>query len=235
MIYIITGVSRGMGQTIAKNYLNQGFKVIGVGRCHGIEHPNFLFRECDLSDVESARQLFVNQKFEEPITLINNAGIIGSIRRMSEQDGLDLEAVMAVNVVSPMLLTKNIYSNMSNKADFTLVNISSGAANRAIPSWAAYCASKAALNMLTNTFYLEEQEKGIDLKVYAVSPGVIDTGMQEQIRSVPEKQFSAVGNFKKMKEEGVLFSVEEAALKLAVLLKLDFTGKVNHDLRKVNS
>jgi len=235
VIYIVTGVSRGLGKAIAENYLNQGFKVIGVGRRHSIEHTNFSFENCDLSDVESARQLFANQKFEEPVTLINNAGILGSVQRISEQVKLDLEIVMAVNVTSPMLLTKNIYSNLSNKADFTLVNISSGAANRAIPSWASYCASKAALNMLTEAFYLEEQEKGIDLKAFAISPGVIDTGMQEQIRNAPQEQFSAVDNFKKMKEEGVLFSANEAASKLVALLKSDFTGEINHDLRNVNS
>lgn len=235
MIYIITGVSRGMGKAIAENYLSQGFKVIGVGRGHDINHSNFSFEKCDLSDVDSARQLFVNQKFEEPVTLINNAGILGSIRRISEQENLDLARVMAVNVTSPMLLTKNIYNKMSNKADFTLVNISSGAANRAIPSWASYCASKAALNMLTEAFYLEEQEKGIELKAYAVSPGVIDTGMQEQIRNAPQEQFTSVANFKKMKEEGVLFSAEEAASKLVTLLKSDFTGEIKHDLRNVNS
>ncbi|MFT6243440.1 MAG: benzil reductase ((S)-benzoin forming) [Salibacteraceae bacterium] len=235
VIYIVTGVSRGIGKAIAENYLSQGFKVIGVGRRHSIEHANFSFEKCDLSNLESAGQLFANQKFEEPVTLINNAGIMGSIKRISEQENLDLELVMAVNATSPMLLTKNIYGNMSNKADFTLVNISSGAANRAIPSWASYCASKAALNMLTEVFYLEELEKGIDLKAYAVSPGVIETGMQEQIRNAPKEQFSAVDNFKKMKEEGVLFSAEEAASKLVVLLYSDFTGEIKHDLRNVNS
>ena len=124
---------------------------------------------------------------------------------------------------------------MSNKADFILVNISSGAANRAIPSWASYCASKAALNILTEALYLEEKEKGIDLKAFAVAPGVIDTGMQEQIRSASPEQFSAVDNFRKMKADGVLFSAEEAALKLDALLKSDFTGEINHDLRNVNS
>ena len=134
-----------------------------------------------------------------------------------------------------MILLRNIYANMSNKSDFTLVNISSGAANRAIPSWAAYCASKAALNMLTETFYLEEKEKGVEIKVYAVAPGVIDTGMQEQIRSASPEQFSAVDNFKQMKKEGVLFTPEEAALKLELLLNSDFSGETKYDLRNVNS
>lgn len=231
MIYIITGVSRGMGKAIAENYLQKGFQVIGVGRSHNIDNSNFSFIECDLSNTDQVKSLFVDQKFDQPVTLINNAGIIGGIGRISDQKELVLEHVMTVNVTSPMILLQTIYNNMSNKADFTLVNISSGAANRAIPSWAAYCASKAALNMLTEAFYLEEQEKGINLKAYAIAPGVIDTGMQEQIRSASKEDFSAVDNFKQMKEEGVLFSPEEAATRLESVLNKEFTGEIKCDLR----
>ena len=59
--------------------------------------------------------------------------------------------------------------------------------------------------------------------------------MQKQIRNAPKEEFSAVENFKKMKEEGVLFSAEEAASKLVALLNSDFTGEIKHDLRSVNS
>ena len=235
MIYIITGVSRGMGKAIAELYLQKGFQVIGVGRSHQIDHSNFSFLECDLSNTEKVKSLFKDQQFNEPVTLINNAGIIGSILRISDQEELDLEHVMTVNVTSPMLLLQSVYKNMVNKSDFTLVNISSGAANRAIPSWASYCASKAALNMLTEGFYLEEQEKGIELKAYAVSPGVIDTRMQEQIRNASPEQFSAVDSFKQMKEDGVLYSPEEAALRLESLLNQEFSGEIKQDLRNVNS
>jgi benzil reductase ((S)-benzoin forming) len=234
MIYIITGVSRGMGEAIAELYLQKGFQVIGVGRSHKVDHSNFSFIECDLSNTENVKTLFKGQQFDQPVTLINNAGIIGSILRISDQEDLDLEHVMTVNVTSPMLLLQSVYRNMTNKSDFTLVNISSGAANRAIPSWSSYCASKAALNMLTEAFFVEEQEKGIELKAYAVSPGVIDTGMQEQIRNASPEQFSAVDNFKQMKEDGVLYSSDEAALRLDILLSQEFSGEVKHDLRNVN-
>lgn len=233
MIYIITGVSRGLGKATAEIYLQKGDQVIGIGRSHSINDPNFSFIECDLSNVEQVKSLFSDQQFNVPVTLINNAGIIGSIERMSDQKNLVLEEVMTVNVNSPMILTQNIYNSMSNKNDFTLVNISSGAANRAIPSWAAYCASKAALNMLTEAFYLEEQEKGIEIKAYAISPGVIDTGMQEQIRSASAENFSAVNNFKQMKDEGVLFSAQEAAIRLESVLNSSFSGQIKYDLREV--
>jgi len=234
MIYIVTGVSRGLGKAIVELYLEKGFKVIGVGRSHSFDHPNFSFIEGDLSNTEQVKTLFTDQKFDQPVTLINNAGIIGAIGRISDQKELELELVMTVNVTAPMILLQNIYRNMSNREDFTLVNISSGAANRAIPSWASYCASKAALNMLTEAFYLEEQEKGTNIKAYAVSPGVIDTGMQEQIRNTSEEQFSAVENFKQMKIDGDLFSPYEAATRLVSLLNEKYSGEIKHDLRNVN-
>jgi benzil reductase ((S)-benzoin forming) len=233
MIYIVTGVSRGMGKAIVELYLKKGHQVIGVGRSHSFSNENFSFVKCDLSDVESVKTVFQNHEFNEAVTLINNAGIIGTIQRLSDQKELDLGTVMTVNVTAPMLLLHAVYSKMKNKADFTVANISSGAANRAIPSWASYCASKAALNMITEAFYLEEQEKGVDLKVYAVAPGVIDTGMQEQIRNTSLENFSALENFKQMKNEGVLFSAEEAASRLEKLLNLDYSGEIVQDLRSI--
>src|SRR5690606_16985856 len=123
----------------------------------------------------------------------------------------------------------------SDLDDFSLVNISSGAANRAIPSWAGYCASKAALNMLTETFYLEELEKGNNPIVYAVAPGVIDTDMQVQIRSSLQSDFSSVDNFKALKSNKSLFTPKEAAVKLLYLLEKPFDGEVFQDLRKLQS
>ena len=231
MIFI-TGVSRGLGKAIAERYLSKGEKVTGIGRSASIDHPNFSFLKCDLSDLDAVRKLEF-EPFDEPATLINNAGIIGEINRISDKENSDVNEVLTVNVSAPVILTHKLYKNAKNKDGFTLVNISSGAANRAIPSWASYCASKAALNMHTETFFLEEQEKGHSPKVYAVAPGVIDTGMQSQIRAANPENFSALENFKSLKEDGNLFSSEEAAKRLFHLVHSDYVGEVFHDLRNV--
>lgn len=229
-MYIVTGVSRGLGEAIVHALLSEGHKVLGVGRSHSINHPLFSFLECDLSDLNALMELNI-QVSEGPITLINNAGVIGNIGRLSEQDFPDVENVLMVNTVAPTVLTTKVYNQMTNKSTFTLVNISSGAANRAIPSWGAYCASKAALNMLSETFFFEERELGYSPKVYAVAPGVIDTDMQSQIRAAKEDEFSAVQNFIDMKENDVLFSSKEAAKRLVSLLKKPYTDQVVFDLR----
>lgn len=231
-MYIVTGVSRGLGKATVDQLLEKGEKVLGIGRNTVVNHSNYTFISCDLSDSNEVSKLHITIP-QEPITLINNAGIIGEIKRISDQKEFDLPKVLQVNTVAPMAIAKMIYLQLNNKNDFTLVNISSGAANRAISSWSAYCASKAALNMLTETFYLEELEKGNSPKIYAVSPGVIDTDMQQQIRSTTPENFSALNNFVQLKEENQLFSPEAAASKLLNKLNTtEYTG-VFFDLRNV--
>ena len=87
--------------------------------------------------------------------------------------------------------------------------------------------------MLTETFYLEELEKGNSPKIYAVSPGVIDTDMQQQIRDTDSENFSALNNFIQLKEENQLFSAEEAASKLLNKLNSPENTGVFFDLRSL--
>ncbi len=231
MIFI-TGVSRGLGKAIAELYLSKGEKVTGIGRSCDLEHENFSFISCDLSDLDAVRQLQF-EAFSGEVTLINNAGVIGEIKRLSDMEIVDVDHVMTVNVSAPVLLTQQIYQHVENKDMFSLVNISSGAANRAIPSWASYCASKSALNMHTETFFLEEQEKGNHPKVYCVAPGVIDTGMQSEIRSANPENFSSSENFHNLKEEDKLFSPKEAAERLFLLTESEYDAELFYDLRDI--
>ena len=231
-MYVITGVSKGLGKAIVEQLLDAEESVIGIGRTNSIEHKNYQFIECDLSVKNAVHSLSLDLMDEE-VVLINNAGIIGDINRLSQQESLDLNTIMQVNTIAPMELAHKLYSQTTNKQEFSLINISSGAANKSIPSWGAYCASKAALNMLTESFYLEEVELGNHPTVMAISPGVIDTDMQVNIRSTSEKNFSAVQNFIAMKEGNDLFSPKEAARRLLNLINLPFKKQVFHDLRTV--
>ena len=228
---IVTGVSTGLGRALVESYLEDGETVYGLGRRNFIQHPNFIFIPTDLSDSKSIEDLdfsWVNGK----VTLINNAGVIGNVERISAQENWDLGLVMQVNTIAPMQLAKRCYER-SDKDSFTLVNISSGAARRAIPSWAAYCASKSALNMLSENFYLEETELGRRPKVYAVAPGVIDTPMQREIRDADPQSFSSHQNFVSIKNEGKLFSPEHCASLLRELLVKQYDGSVFYDLRDI--
>lgn len=230
-MFIVTGISRGLGKAVVEALLSRNETVMGLGRSNPFGDA-IRFIQCDFGNPEMIQSIDLGA-LEGDVTLINNAGIIGDIKRISEQHSSDLEHVMQVNVFAPMALTRKVYSHLKPQQNFFLVNISSGAANRSIPAWAAYCASKAALNRLTENFYIEEMERNQNVKAYAVAPGVIDTDMQAEIRAVAPEDFSEKDNFVRMKKEGMLYSAEEAANRLLQLLDAPFSGDVFQDLRKL--
>jgi benzil reductase ((S)-benzoin forming) len=231
--YIITGVSRGIGKALAEHFLSKNHAVIGIGRAHSIQNPNFHFLELDLLDVHSIQHLQLPTIESEEIILINNAGIIGNIERISSMKEDCINEIMQVNVIAPIQLTRKISEFCGHEKLFTLVNISSGAGKRPIPSWAGYCASKAAIDLFSQTFLLEERELGKATKVYSVSPGVIDTDMQIQIRSTDEKAFSSLENFQNLKSENKLETPERIALKLNKLLSFDYGDEVIFSLNEL--
>jgi benzil reductase ((S)-benzoin forming) len=222
MHIFITGVSGGLGKALAKEFLRMGFTIIGIGRTNQIKHPSYSFIACDLSQPAEINNLDFGI-LAGPVMLINNAGILGQIQRLSDQDVPDVMNVLTVNTLAPMLLSAKLMRSTSQENPTTIVNISSGAGRRSIPSWAAYCASKAALDRFSETFYFEEKEKGRNIRVYSVAPGVIDTNMQELIRSSNPANFSSVSRFTELKSTNSLKSPKETAEQLIQLvLQADF-------------
>jgi len=221
----ITGVSSGIGEALAKLYLAAGHSVTGIGRSHSLQHPLFSFIPLDLADLNAVKAVQFDCSLSEAI-LINNAGQIGAIQRISEQEESDIERVMTINATAPMLLCQKFLQQFPIATPLTIVNISSGAANRAIPAWASYCASKIALDRFSETIQLEEKERGRSVKIYAVAPGVIDTPMQEKIRAASSTDFSSHSNFVQLKVTNELSSTEEIALKISRLISNSKVDKV---------
>jgi len=225
MQVFITGVSKGLGKALTEHFLEKGDQVIGIGRSHSFEHENFRFIECDLSNLDAVSNHSFG-KLGDEILFINNAGIIGNIERISEQEKSDIIPVLSVNSIAPMLLCQKLLQVAPIDYNITIINISSGAGRRAIPSWAAYCASKAAIDLFSLTLYQEELERQRSIQIYSVAPGVIDTQMQEKIRSSEKTHFSSVEDFIDLKENDQLLSVETVVNKLIKLLTQEFTGNV---------
>jgi len=96
-----------------------------------------------------------------------------------------------------------------------LVNISSGAARAGYAGWSAYCAAKAAVDLMTECVALEEREA--ELNAYSVAPGVIDTAMQEAIRACSADVFPSVEKFHELKRDNAFSTPEDIARKLLAL------------------
>ncbi len=226
----ITGVSRGLGKAIAVKFLQEGYSVIGIGRSSDIHHENYTFHACDLSVSSDLENIQFDAESEE-IILINNAGQIGQLQRISDQTEPDFEEVLRVNTFAPMYLSWACLNQA--KGAVKIANISSGAATRAIPGWAAYCASKAALDRFSETLQLEETEKGRDVSIWSVAPGVIDTPMQEKIRAASTANFSSLSTFLDLKKNDELTRPEVASDKLFRLIVHSEINRVVCSLREI--
>jgi benzil reductase ((S)-benzoin forming) len=230
---IITGISSGIGYALTNYYLKEGHQVIGIGRKNSIRHENLVFIEKDLSqttDFSFLEEYVCNTK---ELLLINNAGTIGNIERISEQKNSDITSTIQVNTVVPMLLCQFVLQKFPIKNPLTIINISSGAGKRPIPSWASYCASKAALDLFSQTIYLEEKERNRNLKVYSIAPGVVDTPMQQQIRNSDPSNFSSLHSFLLLKENNELTDLNTVVKKIQNLLSLPYSDRVIYSLKDI--
>lgn len=209
------------------HYIAAGETVIGIGRSHSFSADNFHFISCDLSNSEAVKQISLPDiSGEQELLFIHNAGILGEVDYFEHAPEDDLQQVLQVNLFSgASLIQKLLKQELPVKS--TMIIIGSGAGINPIPGWAAYCSSKAAVNMFCETIQAEliEQSRG-NIHVYSIAPGVVDTAMQQTIRSTPEARFKAVGRFIDYKENQELYTTAEVAQKLTRLLEAQPTEVV---------
>ncbi|NDK54649.1 SDR family NAD(P)-dependent oxidoreductase [Pontibacter sp. BT213] len=223
--YIITGTSKGIGKALAEELLkDDNNRVIGVCRNSTITHKNYHHQPLDFSDIPAVehnlQKVFMPFNNAEKLVLVNNAGVMGDIGYVGEgMPNERFEFVFDVNVIVPaMLMNTFLKVYQQHPAEKLIVNISSGAGKYPIDGWASYCASKAALDMLSMTIQKEQDMRGSGVKVYALSPGVVDTAMQENIREADAGRFSTVEKFRDYKASNQLAQPETVAHKIIHLM-----------------
>jgi benzil reductase ((S)-benzoin forming) len=153
------------------------------------------------------------------ISLINNAGMLAPVRPVEECSPEEIITNNNVNLVAPMILSSLFIKFVKNfNAEKRIINISSGAGKYPINGWSSYCTSKSGIDMFTQCCALEQDNKEGSVKVLSFAPGIVDTDMQKEIRSMSSENFPEVNKFIEYKEKGHLLSPEYAAGKIAELL-----------------
>jgi NAD(P)-dependent dehydrogenase (short-subunit alcohol dehydrogenase family) len=201
-VVVVTGASRGLGAGLAARFLEQGLAVAACARQRPtLASENSLGRACDVTDA-TAMAAFCDAavaRFGRVDLWINNAGLLAPIGPLRDNDPAEFARHIEVNVLGVFNGSRAFIRHLRARGGTgVLLNISSGAARNAYAGWSAYCASKAAVDRMSESIALEEQANG--LRVHAVAPGIIDTDMQAMIRDCSPEQFPRVQKFLDLKE-----------------------------------
>jgi 3-oxoacyl-[acyl-carrier protein] reductase len=190
---IVTGGSRGIGLAIARRLAASGdYKVVAVARresqdpgraIHVRGEDRLHFRAFDLGQIDKI-PFFVKElrdTFGTIYGLVNNAGI-SSEGLLATMRNSNIEALIRLNVLSPIVLTKYVVRHMMAEGAGRIVNISSIVASTGYNGLSAYAASKAAVTGFTRSLAREVGKVGVT--VNAIAPGFVDT---ELTRSLDEE------------------------------------------------
>lgn len=197
IIVYITGTSSGIGKAIALKLLKEGHHVVGLSRSCALTELNYRHVSIDLTDLDALAKFEFDSNSTDDIILINNAGSIGPIKPIGHHIEQEIIDINILNVIVPQILTnKFINKFIHSSQNYQIINVSSGAGKSAIDAWSTYCASKAAIDLFSETVALELTGRGhSNWRVFSIAPGVVDTKMQGEIRASNPTHFLAHQKF----------------------------------------
>ena len=180
-VALVTGASHGIGRGIAQQFAREGYRVVVTGRdaarvaavAQEIGAPA-LPVVADMRNRQAIDHLVETtiEQFGTVDVLVNNAGIYPNSPFLELAEA-EWDAVFDTNVKGVYLLSQVVAKRMiATGVKGRIINVSSGASISGRPGGAHYCASKAAINMLTKVMAIELTPHGIT--VNAVAPGLIE-------------------------------------------------------------
>lgn len=242
---IVTGATRGLGQALVEQLCAQGGHVVSISRRPvdglaekaqkaGTELTEILVDLVDAAALQEAAQQLTKTIAGSPgraqCRLIHNAGIVAPIEPAHALTDLSvIRTAFDINIAAPIYLTAHFLAATEGCGDRRIMMVSSGAARNPVGSWGVYCATKAAMDQFARVI---EAEGHANTRISSVAPGIIDTGMQAEIRQTPSDKFPSVGRFADMHSKGALTNAADTAkMMLALLEGESFGQKCIDDIR----
>jgi len=187
----ITGAADGIGQAAAVLLAREGARLVladineeGLRKTLAMvekERGEGIIKKTDVSREAEVKEMIdlALKTYSQIDILCNNAGITGALADLEKEDGEDWQKVYSVNVLGAVYATKYVAGHMKERKAGSIVNTASVAGIRSGAGTNAYSASKAALINFTQTAACDLG--GYNVRVNAVCPGLIETGMTRPI------------------------------------------------------
>lgn len=200
--FVITGISRGLGRVLAEALIAEGHRVSGCARraeavaTLADQYPNHHFTALDIGDA-AAVQDWANQVLEQggvPDFVLNNAGLVNHPAPLWQVPAAEFEAVVTANLVGTVNALRSFAPAMIQRGSGIFVNYSSGWGRSTSPEFAPYCATKWAIEGLTQAFAQELPE---GMAAVALNPGIIHTDMLETCYGDEAAQFTPLAQWVK--------------------------------------
>lgn len=221
----LTGGSRGLGLAIADQLVAEGCPLLEFSR----SAPHAYSVRADLGDVLAFRaavlgavQALDPARLAGGVLVIHNAGLVTPIGAAGSQEPAAALANLQSNFSSSLLgLAALVDALQALPVKKRLLNISSGAALRPIAGWSLYCAAKAGMEHYIRCLDQEQRREAQPWTAVNVNPGVMDTGMQADIRAAAPTDFPDHAVFVQRHASGALQKPADVAARVLAIARRD--------------
>ncbi|MBN8623823.1 MAG: SDR family NAD(P)-dependent oxidoreductase [Flavobacteriales bacterium] len=210
---LITGATSGIGKATAELLAKNSYRIILCGRRKEVleqiktelsaftETFSLSFDQRNFSEVETAINS-LPESWKNIDVLINNAGNAHGLEPLSEGNLEDWDAMMDGNVKGLLYVSKLIIPGMKERKSGHIVNISSVAARQTYANGVVYCASKRAVDVISEGMRLELTEFGI--KVTNIQPGAVETDFSKvRFKGDEERAKTVYAGYEALKAEDI--------------------------------
>src|SRR5258708_6805812 len=207
---LVTGGSRGIGLAISGRIAAAGYNAIAVARRESDELRATIrqakesagglhFRAFDLSEIDAIPSFVkgLRDEFGAIYGLVNNAGI-GTEGLLATMHNTEIEALLRLNVLSPVILTKYVVRHMMADGAGRIINMSSIIASTGYNGLSVYAATNAAATGFTRSLAREVGKLGIT--VNAIAPGFVDTELTQNLSPDQRKRIASRSALRRLPE-----------------------------------
>lgn len=182
-VVLITGTSRGIGNHLARHFLEGGAQVVGCSRADypELDNEHYAHRVVDVRSEPEVVELFrfIRATYGRLDVAINNAALNPALSLVALTPAAAAADTLAANVLGPFLVCREAVKLMARRKFGRIVNLGSMATRHEVQGEALYTASKAALNAFTRVLAKEVAAQGITCNV--VAPAAVETELSAEV------------------------------------------------------